>query len=746
MSYFDYPRLHFSGKFIADPSTINNYSGNYDVDGDVYKMQLYWNPLGTGGFNFEDCVINKIEYSDGTSATTSAEDPIIGQTITAVKNFFLSGAIVDLDPRQQMVSTLFGINMQIGDDDEYARGEFSSTPFNGIWNFPVSTASATYQGQLSDVFFTDQPSSKFFQEINSNSALSVNFAVNQYNISPQLYSFNDSTFSAMLAAGVPQSVLNKLTGLKKLSQYQGTNGDQFGDIPTETYVTSLLTQLLSTEEYNQYQSIIFSTTKKAYTPGTQFDFTKGLITGTIGPAGSSDTEFVVASRALAPASGVTGRSFVYFTNTESGGVSTAYLNFSNALEIEQDTSIVPYGLRYKDVDNLYLATASSSQYTPLHSDPLNLGGNCLIQNSGFISVTLNQDISSTPICLVQKTGASTYKPLLQENSNGYFMRADKFVYRMNPSSSDPDYGDTAGFNIHVYQYGKPVTDSLEIELALSYNNMGSPVKIPDGVTPALSFTSSKVSTVNGVASFTMKCTEPPKPSDHLDGQIYLIQYNFSDSTLKSGYKHASGDTLSVHVYQSQTNMNGREILRQYGEIYPIMSFLMTDAGVEARKGMILTVLQAPMNSISHMPVTRDMSIVKRTKALSWVESLAILNIDATVKWQNTGLQVNSGDTVSVVYESGQWTANPNDNGGQLYGPDGNPSYIDAKPGYALPGQNEGALVGRIGSDVFLVGTGVEHTTSSSGTLELCINDDLDGTYGAGFSDNKGSLKVSISLI
>lgn len=30
MSYFNYPRLHFSGKFKASPSTINNTPNNYD--------------------------------------------------------------------------------------------------------------------------------------------------------------------------------------------------------------------------------------------------------------------------------------------------------------------------------------------------------------------------------------------------------------------------------------------------------------------------------------------------------------------------------------------------------------------------------------------------------------------------------------------------------------------------------------------------------------------------------------------
>ncbi|MNJ76022.1 hypothetical protein D3C77_732200 [compost metagenome] len=69
----------------------------------------------------------------------------------------------------------------------------------------------------------------------------------------------------------------------------------------------------------------------------------------------------------------------------------------------------------------------------------------------------------------------------------------------------------------------------------------------------------------------------------------------------------------------------------------------------------------------------------------------------------------------------------------------------AKPGYPLPGQNEGALIGRIGSNgvPFLVGNQVQLPRGQQGELQLCINDDLAGRYGAGLSDNLGSLSVEV---
>ncbi|MFL9844567.1 hypothetical protein [Flavobacterium rhizosphaerae] len=118
-------------------------------------------------------------------------------------------------------------------------------------------------------------------------------------------------------------------------------------------------------------------------------------------------------------------------------------------------------------------------------------------------------------------------------------------------------------------------------------------------------------------------------------------------------------------------------------------------------------------------------------------------VRANIKWQNTGVNVTAGTPVAITYQSGLWTANPEFK--NLYDAAGNPLNIKAKPGYTLPGANEGALVGRVGGEVFLVGMGARVPGGLSGALELCINDDLNGIYGAGFTDNIGSITVAIHI-
>ncbi|MFK2913259.1 hypothetical protein [Pseudomonas sp. 3HC3] len=116
-----------------------------------------------------------------------------------------------------------------------------------------------------------------------------------------------------------------------------------------------------------------------------------------------------------------------------------------------------------------------------------------------------------------------------------------------------------------------------------------------------------------------------------------------------------------------------------------------------------------------------------------------VTIQANQAWQSTGVTV-TGRQITLITAEGSWTANPAT--GKV-GPAGNTSYR-AKEGYTLPGAFEGALIGRLGNNApFLVGPQVKVPAGQSGLLLLCINDDINGIYGAGLKDNQGSLQVKI---
>lgn len=118
-----------------------------------------------------------------------------------------------------------------------------------------------------------------------------------------------------------------------------------------------------------------------------------------------------------------------------------------------------------------------------------------------------------------------------------------------------------------------------------------------------------------------------------------------------------------------------------------------------------------------------------------------VQVQARAPWQGTGVQINGQSWQLAVCTGGQWTANP---GTGMVGAAGHPG-LTAKPGYTLPGQAEGALIGRIGTSgaPFLVGNQAQLPRGQQGELQLCINDDLAGRYGAGLGDNQGSLSVEV---
>ena len=120
---------------------------------------------------------------------------------------------------------------------------------------------------------------------------------------------------------------------------------------------------------------------------------------------------------------------------------------------------------------------------------------------------------------------------------------------------------------------------------------------------------------------------------------------------------------------------------------------------------------------------------------------------AAQAWQDTGVTVQPGNPITVSYKSGQWTADPQTNNGNLYDANGCPGITVTQSGYPVQNVNMGALIGQVGTNApFLIGDGpVTTPAGQSGALKLCINDDLNALYGAGLADNIGSLLVRIKI-
>lgn len=120
---------------------------------------------------------------------------------------------------------------------------------------------------------------------------------------------------------------------------------------------------------------------------------------------------------------------------------------------------------------------------------------------------------------------------------------------------------------------------------------------------------------------------------------------------------------------------------------------------------------------------------------------ASVTIQSTQPWQDTGVTVTGTQSTAIAC-SGSWTSNPA-NG--ACGPNGSPGCIATQSGYTLVDVAEGAMIGRIGSNPpFLVGATATAPAQQAGMLSLCINDDLQGLYGAGLADNSGTMAVTVT--
>jgi len=120
-----------------------------------------------------------------------------------------------------------------------------------------------------------------------------------------------------------------------------------------------------------------------------------------------------------------------------------------------------------------------------------------------------------------------------------------------------------------------------------------------------------------------------------------------------------------------------------------------------------------------------------------------VEVAAAKIWGKSGITINTGDQVELRYSGGRWQVSPDSGLVDAAGKSG----VIAKPGYPLPGEKEGLLCGRIGPDgpIMAVGKYLSFTADRSGELLFCTNDDLYGEYGTGFSDNVGSVYVTVDI-
>lgn len=590
MSYLRSPRIHFAGRFQADVSTVNNDVRHFDTstflpayqkpmevaDDKIVRYNGYWNPEGTAAWRLLGCRVTAAVL-DGRVFTRPDDDPAVGLLVNGAADR-VAGKLVDLDPQQQMVSQIWGMAVRLADDRgaEAFRGDYKVAAFTDLW-----------QRQQTPARFLDQ----------------------------------------QLAAAY-QSVLT------------GVAWGRFAESPTLA--------ALRHRSADGLLSIRFNVFGYDRTPGAP-DYGTGVLVGTIGPADADGPRHFTRGRQLtaaldpksdwAPFAPLNNVSNVQARVDEDAGTVTA--DFGNALRVVDsagapvDIGPLAFGV-LKDPQAAQGAVVPADRVVVLGDVPYREAG-WMARTAGVQEFRLatrpgaKELARDHPLAVLGVGAGGTYTVLNRETADGVYVRADDYVFRLDP-------GAASTVEFYATRYGAPLAAAVVTsQTAGLMGGAGTGAKIPgvvpnintpaNGVTYAPSFETDQ--TGYGTLTVTAAAGGPGNPRGYIDGQVYGVGYQLKDQP--AGYTANLLNFVSVLAWDrydvpDRPTWHGhvRPILAQYANLYPIMSRRLIDltdyACVVANARLLRLSFSLPVGDPNSMPVTRDLSANKRATLLKWLDS------------------------------------------------------------------------------------------------------------------------------
>ena len=347
-------------------------------------------------------------------------------------------------------------------------------------------------------------------------------------------------------------------------------------------------------------------------------FTKGRLVGTIGPGNASEPQHFVKGRQLA---NISANGFNFCVASIDDAAQKIRVDLGNAL------TTAPSGGAMRDVGALSLVC------DPAGASPLALGtmdyrsASWYEKTAGIVDLPAGRTLTAVemtairgkPLALrTQQLGAAA-TVTVSEADNGFHVRADLFVARLNP-------GDDLNVTLYATQWGRPLAG---VKVNFQHEELGGtpPMGTPQA---ALTFPASVTCDANGQASISLHASDPGNPRGYIDGQIYMVDY-----ALDGIPQLNANDFLSVLVWDSftpdvPTTWYGsmKPIFQQYANLYPIMKAapgIGIDLGdydaVCLNRTRIAQTLSLPITESHYMPVSRDLSNAKRTAMVAWLNNL-----------------------------------------------------------------------------------------------------------------------------
>lgn len=363
----------------------------------------------------------------------------------------------------------------------------------------------------------------------------------------------------------------------------------------------------------------------------------GRIVGTIGPYVDGEPKTFVLGRHLQVQTGETSGIPEYAQADcrvdtarrkvliDVGNILTIGLSgdFSDLGEITltAGNAVVLGALDYKGVDN-YTNTSGIYELPPDRT----------LTDAELTAVTQN------PLQLMLRPpGAAAPKPFAVEKADGFYVRPEQFVFRLDPDSS-------AQTDLTVTRFGVPFANVTPTAVIIPYTRI-----VPPGQRshlPHPGFTVEAKTDGNGRARLSLTGVNPGNPRQFVDGLVYAIVCGIKESSTDPQVAlNSDGNFISVLAFDSAPVLAApawddvRKIFKQYADLYPrphgpdpyapfdglppsrpVVN--LDDYDEVARFARrILKALELPIEDPNHMPVTRDLSGAKRKLLLNWLRNV-----------------------------------------------------------------------------------------------------------------------------
>jgi hypothetical protein len=572
MSYLGPLRLHFFGKFLAAPPTANNDPMHYNLA--TFKEEYrerqttpeapkgWWNPAGNADWHFLGCTVTGAFNADGNAVDSN--DPVLGMAI-ADSDQRVAAKMCDLDPEQQLVSQIWGLEVRIcsAAGTTLLRGRFEPAAFMDIWDRAPDVpgdgrAGVWYQSVIHNLEWSDVSRSRFLSALRDASTasgmLSIRFNLDLYDMD-----FTSPTFTQGRVAG--------------------TIGPAAADEPHH-----------------------FVLGRQFMTTGTQYFFSpQGGVNFCVARVDNATRKILLD----------VGNALMVKPNGTFNDVGRLTLRCNLAGSNPVVIGEVPYL-----TSNWYRNTAGV----------VALPANRTLTDVDLETISKNPlELTLTPSfpLVIPGYGRVTSKPTfvaIAEPKSGLFVRADQYVYRL-------DAGDNARIRVYATLFGAPrARSTITFTLDTSQLQPGDDGEPTVGTPPtALKFPAITTADQRGCATIEITSTDPGVPRSYIDGQLYGIRPNLPEiqSNPVNPWNFISVLLWSAFTHDTPITWHGsiQPIFQLFRNLYPAMDRFLDLSSYDdicKHRELLVLAFSLDMNNPNSMPVTRELSCAKRTAILSWL--------------------------------------------------------------------------------------------------------------------------------